>query len=102
MVEISASLVSLSVGAPKHNPDFTAAFTASRTSSSACPRIYVCGNAKERCPVFPGEVKVVHVPFDDPPAMARDLTGQQEILDCYRTVRDQINSFVQNDLKSLL
>lgn len=58
--------------------------------------ITVCGNANERCPVFPDKTAVVHVPFDDPPALARGLTSEDEILSCYRKVRDQIKSFIEN------
>jgi arsenate reductase len=63
--------------------------------------ITVCGNANERCPIFPGKTRVVHVPFDDPPALAKQLTDPEQILNCYRKVRDQIKSFVENDLKGI-
>lgn len=50
--------------------------------------ITVCNNARESCPVFTGDVKVkLHIPFDDP----ADATGtEQEILNVYRRVRDEI------------
>ena len=61
--------------------------------------ITVCQHAHETCPVFPGETRVVHVGFDDPPALARELAEQggseAEQLDCYRRVRDEIRDFVE-------
>lgn len=63
--------------------------------------VTVCGNAHERCPIFPGKTHVAHIPFEDPPALAKNLTDQQEILNCYRKVRDQIKNFVENDLKGI-
>ncbi len=57
--------------------------------------ITVCGNAAESCPVFPkANTKVVHVPFQDPPKMALEVEGEEEKLNCYRTVRDEIKAFV--------
>lgn len=64
--------------------------------------ITVCGNANERCPVFPGKTKVVHVPFDDPPAMAKNIEDNHQKFDCYRKVCDQIKNFVESRLKSIL
>jgi len=61
--------------------------------------ITVCGNANERCPIFPGKTKVVHIPFDDPPEMAKKFEDPQKQLDCYRKVRDEIKSFVKTNLK---
>ncbi len=63
--------------------------------------VTVCGNANERCPIFPGITKVVHVPFDDPPAMAKEQSDVDAKLDCYRKVRDQIRMFIEKDLKGL-
>jgi arsenate reductase len=61
--------------------------------------VTVCGHAHETCPVFPAGSRVVHVGFDDPPAMARALAAsgasEEAQLDCYRKVRDQIRSFVE-------
>ena len=56
--------------------------------------VTVCGHARERCPLFPGPAKVVHVGFDDPPALARQVEGEEAKLDCYRRVRDEIRAFV--------
>ncbi len=56
--------------------------------------VTVCGHAKETCPVFPGDVKVVFVGFDDPPKMAAQFEGEDRKLDCYRRVRDEIRDFV--------
>jgi len=61
--------------------------------------VTVCGHAHETCPYFPANCKVVHVGFDDPPKMAKELAEQgaseEQQLDCYRTVRDQIKAFVE-------
>jgi arsenate reductase len=61
--------------------------------------VTVCGHAHETCPIFPGNCKVIHVGFDDPPKMARELARQgaseEEQLECYRKVRDEIRAFVE-------
>lgn len=61
--------------------------------------VTVCGHAHETCPFFPGNSKVVHVGFDDPPKMAKELAEQgaseEEQLECYRKVRDEIKAFVE-------
>lgn len=57
--------------------------------------ITVCGHANENCPFFPGKAKVVHKGFDDPPALAREMEGEEEKLSCYRRVRDEIKTFVE-------
>ncbi len=61
----------------------------------------VCGHAHETCPYFPGSAQVIHVGFDDPPKLAESLTEESEILDCYRRVRDEIKSFIQEIEKHL-
>jgi len=58
--------------------------------------VTVCSNAHESCPLFPGKAKVVHVPFDDPPALAAGLSDNDEIMAPYRRVRDQIGEFVKS------
>jgi arsenate reductase len=57
--------------------------------------VTVCGHAHEHCPVFPGNTRVVHVGFDDPPKLAMDANNEEEALDCYRRVRDEIRAFVE-------
>ena len=57
--------------------------------------ITVCGHANESCPVFPGDTKVIHVGFDDPPKLALVFEDEEAKLDCYRKVRDEIRDFVE-------
>lgn len=61
--------------------------------------VTVCDHAHETCPFFPGGCKIVHVRFDDPPRLAREMAekgaSEEEQLDCYRKVRDQIREFVE-------
>ncbi len=56
--------------------------------------ITVCSHAHETCPWFPGDSKVIHVPFDDPPRLAEQCTTLEEKHNCYRKVRDEIKAFV--------
>ena len=57
--------------------------------------VTVCGHAREHCPWFPGEARVVHAGFDDPPRLAAACDSEEAKLDCYRRVRDQIKAFVE-------
>ena len=45
--------------------------------------VTVCDNAKESCPVFPGAVKSIHLPFHDP---------HGEALESFVAVRDDIRA----------
>ena len=63
--------------------------------------VTVCGHAHEHCPVFPGSARVVHVPFDDPPALAADSPDEESALGHYRRVRDEIRAFVAGLPESL-
>jgi len=57
--------------------------------------VTVCDRAHSRCPVFSGKtVKVVHAAFDDPPALAANARTEEEALQHYRRVRDEIRAFV--------
>ena len=56
--------------------------------------VTVCGNADQRCPVFTGGARVIHVPFDDPPKLAAGAKSADEGLPHYRRVRDEIKAFV--------
>lgn len=57
--------------------------------------ITVCGHANENCPYFPGG-KVIHLGFDDPPALTKQMTNEGEILTVYRRVRDEIHEAIRN------
>ncbi len=56
--------------------------------------ITLCGHANETCPFFPGPVKRVHHGFDDPPSLARDVESEEEALEHFRRVRDEIREYV--------
>src|ERR1700752_187879 len=49
--------------------------------------ITVCDNAKEHCPIFPGDVKQIHWSFDDPAAAPGDESAR---LAMFRRARDGI------------
>ncbi len=56
--------------------------------------ITVCDSAKENCPYFSGG-KIIHVGFQDPPALTKDMTNEEEILGVYRKVRDEIHMAIK-------
>lgn len=49
--------------------------------------ITVCDNAREQCPVFPGDAKLIHWSFDDPAAVEGDEATRLKV---FRRVRDKI------------
>ncbi|NDY57593.1 arsenate reductase ArsC [Desulfovibrio sulfodismutans] len=57
--------------------------------------ITLCGHAAENCPFFPGPVKRLHVGFDDPPSLAKDVVDVKARLAPYRRVRDEIRRFAE-------
>jgi arsenate reductase len=57
--------------------------------------ITVCSHAHESCPASPGQTRVTHVGFDDPPRLAADAATDEEALTHYRRVRDEIRAFVE-------
>ena len=56
--------------------------------------VTVCDHAHETCPWFPAKAKVIHVGFDDPPRLAREAKSEDEAIQHYRRVRDEIRDFV--------
>ncbi|MFQ5599133.1 MAG: arsenate reductase ArsC [Candidatus Krumholzibacteriia bacterium] len=60
--------------------------------------VTVCDHAAEICPAFPGAPRMLHRSFRDP---ARATGSEDEILEVFRQVRDQIRDFVR-DLPALL
>lgn len=63
--------------------------------------ITVCGHADETCPVLPVEIRRMHVGFDDPPKMAVDARDEEERLDAFRRVRDEIEQYARDLLNRL-
>nr|NIP99662.1 arsenate reductase ArsC [Nitrospinaceae bacterium]NIR53796.1 arsenate reductase ArsC [Nitrospinaceae bacterium]NIS84206.1 arsenate reductase ArsC [Nitrospinaceae bacterium]NIT81012.1 arsenate reductase ArsC [Nitrospinaceae bacterium]NIU43302.1 arsenate reductase ArsC [Nitrospinaceae bacterium] len=57
--------------------------------------VTVCGHADDYCPAFPGHTKVVHVGFDDPPTLAMTARTEEEALQIFRRVRDEIRTFIE-------
>jgi arsenate reductase (thioredoxin) len=64
--------------------------------------VTVCDHASEHCPVFPGRARIVHVPFDDPPRLAKTAKSEEEAMAHYRRVRDEIRRFVETLPESLV
>ena len=58
--------------------------------------ITVCSHADENCPFFPAKTKVVHFGFDDPPKLAKNAKTEEEKLNAFRKVRDEIKDFILN------
>lgn len=54
----------------------------------------VCDAASENCPYFPGG-KIIHLPFQDPPALTKDMSEEENILKIYRRVRDEIEKAIE-------
>ena len=64
--------------------------------------VTVCGHANEHCPVFPGNTKVVHAGFEDPPKLTKEMPDGEAKLAVYRRVRDEIRRFVEGLPAALL
>ena len=54
--------------------------------------ITVCDNAKDSCPIFPGNHNKLHWDIEDP---AEYAGTEEEILNFFRTIRDKIGSNVR-------
>ena len=54
--------------------------------------VTLCDNAKEQCPVFTGDAKLVHRAFDDPVMM---IGTNDQIMAAFRQTRDEIRAFVE-------
>ena len=61
--------------------------------------VTVCDNARQACPVYPGEYKSLHWELEDP----ADAEGtEEEKLDVFRETRDKIKNNVIQFLNSLV
>jgi arsenate reductase (thioredoxin) len=58
----------------------------------------VCDNANENCPYFPSTAKKIHHSFPDP---AKANGSEEEIMDQFRAVRNQIREYCSNLSKEL-
>ena len=54
--------------------------------------ITLCDNAREKCPIFPGDVKYVHRAFNDPVMM---IGTDDQVIAAFRRTRDEIKAFVE-------
>lgn len=63
--------------------------------------ITVCDSANSACPATLGTTKKMHVGFDDPPKLAENAKTEDEALNCYRRVRDEIRAFIATLPESL-
>lgn len=60
--------------------------------------VTVCDHASENCPWFPAKTRIIHHGFDDPPRLAKDAKDakdEEEALNHYRRVRDEIRGFIE-------
>lgn len=60
--------------------------------------ITVCDNARESCPVFPGNGERLHWPFEDPAAVEG---SEDERLAAFRKVRNQIDARIRVFLEGI-
>jgi len=60
--------------------------------------VTLCDNAAKNCPAFSGNAKVIHKPFDDPYYASG---SEEDIMDTFRKVRDDIKRFVETLPESL-
>jgi arsenate reductase len=52
----------------------------------------VCDNAKESCPIFPGQTVTIHRNFEDPAALQG---SEEDRLAAFRRVRDQLREYLK-------
>jgi len=61
--------------------------------------ITVCDNAKESCPVFPGNATRIHQSFEDPPP--ETVSDYESRLKIFRRVRDEILDWLKEFTDSI-
>lgn len=61
--------------------------------------VTVCGDAHETCPMYLKKAKIIHKGFKDP---AKAKGTEEEILQVFREVRDQIKDYIKNELINLI
>lgn len=63
--------------------------------------ITVCSSAHETCPLFPRDATVVHYGFDDPPKLVPADGCEEDKMNAFRRVRDEIKAYVASLPESL-
>ena len=58
--------------------------------------ITLCDNARESCPYYPARTRLIHREFDDPPSMAKNAKNEEDAMEHYRRVRNEIREFVMD------
>jgi len=61
--------------------------------------VTVCGHANETCPMYLKKAQIIHKGFDDP---AQVTGSEEEILGQFRKVRDEIKSYIKNELSKII
>ena len=59
--------------------------------------ITVCDNARENCPYFPAQIKILHHNFPDP---AKAKGSEPEIMNEFRKVREMIKDYTRKFVES--
>jgi arsenate reductase len=57
--------------------------------------VTLCDSANESCPLLCGKTARMHQSFDDPPRLVKSMDTEEDILEVYRRVRDEIRTFVE-------
>ena len=57
--------------------------------------ITLCDDAQQACPFFPAKTALIHHGFDDPPRLAEGERDEEEAMQPYRRVRDEIRAYIE-------
>jgi len=60
--------------------------------------VTLCDNARQQCPVFGGEARLIHRGFEDPSFM---IGSEEDIMTEFRKLREDIRAFVETLPESL-
>jgi arsenate reductase len=63
--------------------------------------ITLCDDAQQSCPFFPAKMAIFHHGFDDPPRLAEDAVDEEQAMQHYRRVRDEIKAYIESMPESL-
>ncbi|MBU2529541.1 MAG: arsenate reductase ArsC [Elusimicrobia bacterium] len=56
--------------------------------------VTVCDNARERCPLYWGQAEKIHKSFEDPFILAKNSKTDDEALNHYRRIRDELKEYI--------